>query len=499
MSRLVAVFGVLGFALIQRAATAGPLTPPLGPVTPTMKTLQEIEPRIAVQTLPGSATAVHVISQAGSYYLAGDVLGVSGKHGIEIVVGGVSLDLRGFRMVGIAGSLDGVSVAVDATVENGTVGGWGGAGVNVCNTALLRGLRAIGNSNGFLICRGEAVGCVAQQNQNGFVAFGALIRDCTATSNAATGFSMSNGSTIQQCVASSNARGVVAGGGCLISGCTAFGNSVNGIEIADACRVVGNTADSNTNEGIFAYANGNTIDGNSLTRNGTALRVTSTSSLIVRNMARGNSAGYQIAGGNDYAQIVSSPGANFSVSNPWANFIDVATPTCSDGIANGGETDVDCGGATACPRCAAGQTCGVASDCLSGICQAGVCQPGGCQTAADCPVLANASASCVSSQCQYACDAGYSDCNANTVDGCEVYVLTSSQHCGQCNSPCGQNQSCINGTCQAGPDCTNGTQDGSETDVDCGGGQCPPCNVGQNCQVGTDCVSGFCASGVCVP
>jgi hypothetical protein len=47
-------------------------------------------------------------------------------------------------------------------------------------------------------------------------------------------------------------------------------------------------------------------------------------------------------------------------------------PTCSDGITNGGETDVDCGGS--CPRCATGKTCTGRNDCASARCDAGSCK-----------------------------------------------------------------------------------------------------------------------------
>ena len=47
-------------------------------------------------------------------------------------------------------------------------------------------------------------------------------------------------------------------------------------------------------------------------------------------------------------------------------------PTCSDGITNGSETDVDCGGT--CPRCATGKTCASRSDCASARCDAGICK-----------------------------------------------------------------------------------------------------------------------------
>ncbi len=47
-------------------------------------------------------------------------------------------------------------------------------------------------------------------------------------------------------------------------------------------------------------------------------------------------------------------------------------PTCSDGMRNGNETDQDCGG-DACPGCVNGRGCNSGSDCASGTCSAGIC------------------------------------------------------------------------------------------------------------------------------
>ncbi len=41
--------------------------------------------------------------------------------------------------------------------------------------------------------------------------------------------------------------------------------------------------------------------------------------------------------------------------------------------------------------------------------------------------------------------------------------------------------------------CSDTRQNGTETDVDCGGGACPPCDVGEDCDAGADCTSGVCA------
>jgi hypothetical protein len=44
--------------------------------------------------------------------------------------------------------------------------------------------------------------------------------------------------------------------------------------------------------------------------------------------------------------------------------------------------------------------------------------------------------------------------------------------------------------------CSNGIQDGDETDVDCGG-SCPPCDTFRDCLVNGDCRSGCCNGGTC--
>jgi hypothetical protein len=46
-------------------------------------------------------------------------------------------------------------------------------------------------------------------------------------------------------------------------------------------------------------------------------------------------------------------------------------------------------------------------------------------------------------------------------------------------------------------DCNDNIKDGTETDVDCGGANCPQCANGKTCDVGTDCAGGTCASGTC--
>lgn len=52
-------------------------------------------------------------------------------------------------------------------------------------------------------------------------------------------------------------------------------------------------------------------------------------------------------------------------------------PTCTDGLVNGAETDVDCGGGL-CPKCTTGRRCLVNSDCASLVCAGALCLAPSC-------------------------------------------------------------------------------------------------------------------------
>ena len=53
-----------------------------------------------------------------------------------------------------------------------------------------------------------------------------------------------------------------------------------------------------------------------------------------------------------------------------------AAASCTDGVKNGTESDVDCGGST-CAACGTGQACIASSDCLNHVCTGNVCSPVG--------------------------------------------------------------------------------------------------------------------------
>lgn len=66
-----AVSMAVGMAGFVAVASAGPLTPPIGPVSSTYKSMVEVEPRSIINdaNTPGTAAARFRITQSGSYYL----------------------------------------------------------------------------------------------------------------------------------------------------------------------------------------------------------------------------------------------------------------------------------------------------------------------------------------------------------------------------------------------------------------------------------------------
>ena len=173
-------------------------------------------------------------------------------------------------------------------------------------------------------------------------------------------------------------------------------------------------------------------------------------------------------------------------------------PTCNDGIQNGSETGVDCGGpdCPACPTCSDGIQNGSETgvDCGGPDCPAcDSCNDGiqnGSETGVDCG----------GPNCP-ACDS----CNDGVQNGSETGVDCGGPDCPACDS-CNdgvQNGSetgvdCGGPDCPACDSCNDGIQNGSETGVDCGGPDCPACDscndgIQNGSETGVDCGGPDCA------
>lgn len=204
----------------------------------------------------------------------------------------------------------------------------------------------------------------------------------------------------------------------------------------------------------------------------------------------------------------------------------IAAPSCTDGIKNAMETAVDCGG-TACNKCALGATCAVADDCLSATCAGGLCAVppavctdgvrNGTETAVDCggsvcPKCAlgkgcSAGGDCLSATCSGGlCVAPPATCTDGIKNGNETDADCGGPTCNKCtlNKMCSAGSDCASATCTGGlcvappPTCTDGIKNGSETDADCGGPTCSKCALSKMCITGSDCASATCTSGLCV-
>jgi hypothetical protein len=151
-----------------------------------------------------------------------------------------------------------------------------------------------------------------------------------------------------------------------------------------------------------------------------------------------------------------------------------AAPSPTDGVKNGDETDVDCGG-TKAPKCDALKGCAVAGDCSTGVCtnkgQGLMCQP-----AAPDDSVKNGDETDV-------------DCGGTKAPKCAD------------TKTCKDRGDCVSDVCTANacvaPAPADGVQNGMETDVDCGGPAAPRCTDLLKCKVAGDCTSSVCTGLVC--
>src|SRR6185295_16419341 len=244
---IIVPFAVLTILAASGLLSAGPLTPPGGPVSSTNKTLLEVEPRIAINATntPGDATNLFRITQPGSYYLTGNITGVSGKNGIGIAASGVTLDLNGFDLVGVAGSLAGVNTVVNSlrniAVVNGSVRNWGGRGVEISALSQVN-------------CRVERVLASANGDVGIAVNLNGTITACSAHGNGSSGISAGTSTAVSSCSAFANGgSGIGATFGCSISNCAMYQNTGSGISTSTGCTVTGCTAYDNSGDGIAVF------------------------------------------------------------------------------------------------------------------------------------------------------------------------------------------------------------------------------------------------------
>jgi hypothetical protein len=111
----LAAVALLSTCILQPATllAQGSLTPPGAPA-PTMKTLQQVEPRVPISSAP------FTITQPGSYYLTTN-LTVSGGNAITIATNDVTLDLNGFTISSTTNPASGIGILLSGSLRNITI------------------------------------------------------------------------------------------------------------------------------------------------------------------------------------------------------------------------------------------------------------------------------------------------------------------------------------------------------------------------------------------
>jgi parallel beta-helix repeat protein len=249
-TRMIALSAACTLLLAPLGFGQGPLTPPGAPA-PTMKTLDQIASTgIAINSTntPGNATSVFVISAPGSYYLTDNVEVLTGKNGILITAGNVTIDLNGYGvfgdLAGLSGITDGGTTLTGVTIRHGTVQAWTIAGVDLSHSfdCVVSGL-IVNFCTGVGLTLGDATvvrDCMVRNSSsdNFKTGFNANITHCTAVgSSAGSGFNLGQDSAITGCVANFNKTGILAAFGCSVSQCTTNQNSDHGILATSACRI----------------------------------------------------------------------------------------------------------------------------------------------------------------------------------------------------------------------------------------------------------------------
>lgn len=294
------------------AHAQGPLEPPAGVPSPTMKTLDQVEPRTPIHAKDLPTT----ITKPGSYYLAENVKFTNlNTDAITINCSNVTLDLMGFSLngPGMDAGLTGSGIAIKGAqsyvcVRNGNVCFWRKNGIGLYNN------------------EDENVHCPR-------------ISEITASENGNIGIAVAYEAHVDNCrVFNNNNIGIDLGGG-VVDRCLVSGNINIGIRIGYAQRLVDMPAmvtncriHCNTYYGIWAFTF-TTVSNNSLCYNGrygavsrgryesAGIYLKGTNSTIRDNEMIDNSFGITVDGVRNHIvrNFVSSSGGvtgNYLINNP---------------------------------------------------------------------------------------------------------------------------------------------------------------------------------------
>ena len=216
-------------ALTTAAFSQGPLAPSSAPA-PLMKTLDQIQPRTPITTLPLN------ITQSGSYYLTKSFAQVFTDDAITIQANNVTVDFCGFtiQQTGATASIVGIRINApsvialrNAVIRNGTIAGFAAVGITPLGpqNCLIEDLAIMQCAGGIIFQAYGSVGaarntfrrCRTHENTtsgilvlSGAGNVGNVIENCESLNNGSAGFSLAAaGNFILGCRASGNATNYV--------------------------------------------------------------------------------------------------------------------------------------------------------------------------------------------------------------------------------------------------------------------------------------------------
>ena len=228
------------------------------------------------------------ITSPGSYVVVEPLSGSSGFDGILITSDDVTLDLNGFALVGGAGTLDGIRITSAAgravLVQNGTLRGWGGDGV-------------------------DAAGGVADLHA-------ITLRDLTVIENAGNGIRAGSVVHVLACRAEANGQtGIQVGGQCMVLNNQCRGNASHAIAAENSCTIRENHVWGHpSGSGIRVTGGGSIVLDNLVGQCSTGIEITgSNQCFVVRNAANFCTTAYSAPSG--LGAVTSDP----SSAGPWGN------------------------------------------------------------------------------------------------------------------------------------------------------------------------------------
>lgn len=342
----------------QFAHSDGPPGPP-GSEASRMKTMNQIEPRTPIHSLP------YTITNSGAYYVMSNLWGSAADHGITINTSHVTLDINGYCLHGVSGSWTGIKLSwtnENVTIRNGSVRGWDEMGVDAgdaWDSALLDMIVSHNKGGGVRIGENSLLErCKVYENGHGWsnapfsdgIATGpyCTIRDCKSRANYGSGIYADYGTRVVECTSAENSLGgIYAYEYCTIVDCLVVNNGADGITVENHCRVQANNCGYNgqgyddpwgggwideDGAGIRVWGFGNRIEDNNCSGNDFGIEVwydqggyNAGANLIVRNSAGYNMYDFDVSQDDYFGMLVGTNDimggtTGFDMSNPWVNF-----------------------------------------------------------------------------------------------------------------------------------------------------------------------------------